>query len=306
MRPALGAWMGERFPARNAVFFAVFHATALLVARAASAPGAVALGWRDLPGFVALWSFFLALRIADEHKDFAADAIAHPTRVLQRGLIGLRHLQVVGALAVAVQLVVSLWLDGGAGPVTGWWIAALAWSALMAREFFARAWLRRHLLAYAASHMAVMPLLALWSATMGDPAAAESPVVWSFAALAYLAGLAFEMARKLRAPADEHPMADSYTQALGIPAAATLLAFVVTAAATASLGVTMLAAGRAGIGATAALGAAIVLAIGAIGRFRRHPSASAAKRSEAAVGIAALTTHVVPVAAVLTARGWAP
>jgi 4-hydroxybenzoate polyprenyltransferase len=307
MTPALAPWLRERFPARNAVFFAVFYLTALLVARSGATTGAVRLGWRDLPGFLALWSFFLMLRVADEHKDFAADAVAHPGRVLQRGLVTLRHLKVLGAVALATQLAVSLWLDGGTlGPVTKCWLVVMAWSALMTREFYRRAWLRARLVAYALSHMLVMPLVALWVATMGAPRAAASPTVWAFAMLSFLAGLAFEIARKIRAPESEHPLADSYTQALGVPAATALLFVVVIAAAAAALALTVLAAKVAGAGVLAALAAAIVLAGWALASFRRRPTAAAAKRSEAAVGIAALTTHLVPVVALLMTRGVAP
>jgi hypothetical protein len=307
MTPALDLWLRERFPARNALFFAVFYVTALLVSRSAATTGAVTLGWRDLPGFVALWSFFLVLRIADEHKDFAMDAVAHPRRVLQRGLITLRHLKVLGVVAVATQLAVSVSMDGGTlGPVTRCWLVVMAWSALMTREFFVREWLRGRLIVYAVSHMLVMPLAALWVATMAAPRAAASPAVWAFAALAFLAGLAFEIARKIRAPELEHPLADSYTQALGIPAASGLLFAVVIAASAAALGLTTLLVGAASLGMIVALGAAVVLAGWSLAGFRRRPTCSAARRSEAAVGIAALTTHLVPVFALLMARGVTP
>src|SRR5690349_3066406 len=120
MMPAIGAWMSERFPARNTVFFAVFHATALLGARAPRAGGPVTVTWRDVAAFPAVWCFFLMLRVFDEHKDFDADAIAHPNRVLQRGLVTLRDLRVLGALAIAVQVGISIWLDAGIGNVTAW------------------------------------------------------------------------------------------------------------------------------------------------------------------------------------------
>ena len=139
----LGAWARERFPARNLVFYVVFYATALIVGRAAATAGPVAVGPADAAGLLALTAFFLVLRVLDEHKDFAADAVAHPRRVLQRGLVTLGMLRVVGGAAVAAQLAVMLSHDGGAGAATGWWLAAAAWSALMAREFFAPAWLRR-------------------------------------------------------------------------------------------------------------------------------------------------------------------
>ena len=207
---SLRAWMRERFPDRNAVFFAVFYATALLIGRAdGNGAGPIVLSFRDAAGFIALWCFFLMLRIFDEHKDFEADAIAHPHRVLQRGFITLHDLKLVGALAMAVQLGVSVWLDAGIGPITAWWLAAVAWSVLMAREFFVREWLRAHLVAYALSHIVVMAILAMWIATMGASGAANAAAPWAFAVLSLFAGLAFEVARKMRAPEQEHPMADS-------------------------------------------------------------------------------------------------
>jgi hypothetical protein len=302
MRPALGAWLHERFPARNALFFVVFHGTALLVARAASAAEPVALGWRDLPGFVAVWAFFLTLRVFDEHKDYAADCVAHPGRVLQQGRVTLAQLKRVGAAALAVQLGVSLWLDAGFGVVTACWLLAVGWSLLMAREFFAGAWLRGRILAYALSHMLVMPLVALWAAAMGAPAALGSAPVLLFAALAFLAAFAFEVARKLRAPEDEHPLADSYTQSLGIPGAVTLLLVIVALAAAAALGLTVVTTAMMPVPALA-LALPLAIAGWALHVFRVRPTRRAAQHSEAAVGFAALALHVVPIVAIIAAYG---
>ena len=295
--------MRERFPARNAVFFAVFYATAVLVARATAGAGPMVVGLRDLACFPAVWCFFLMLRVFDEHKDFEEDAIAHPGRVLQRGLITLGQLRVVGGLAIAVQLGTSLWIDAGIGRVTTWWLAALGWSALMAREFFVREWIRRHLIVYALSHIVVMGIVAMWIAAMGSPNAMRSAGPWSFAALSIFAGLAFEIARKIRAPEQEHPLADSYTQALGVAGASSLLIAVVGGAALAALGLTALVSGRVGIVVVTILVAAVALAATMVMRFRSRPTPAAAKRSEAAVGVAALATHVVVIATLLVAHG---
>ena len=304
MSRALGAWMRERFPARNAVFFAVFYATALIVGRATSGEtGPLLLSLRDVAGFFAVWCFFLMLRVFDEHKDFEADAIAHPQRVLQRGLITLRDLRIVGGVAIGVQLGVSLWIDGGPGPVTAWWVAAFAWSVLMAREFFVRNWIRRHLIVYAVSHVIVMAILAMWIATMGSPRAAVASAPWAFAALSVFAGLAFEIARKMRAPEQEHPMADSYTQALGVGTASGLLLGVVVGAAGAALGLSALLTGRIGTAVLVVLGAAVIIAGLSIERFRIQPTPASAKRSEAAVGIATLATHVVVIGVLLASHG---
>ncbi len=300
----LRAWMRERFPARNAVFFAVFYATALLIGRASvETNGPMVLSVRDIAGFVAVWCFFLMLRVFDEHKDFEADAIAHPQRVLQRGLITLRDLRLVGAVAIALQLGVSVWLDAGIGVVTLWWLAAVVWSVLMAREFFVRAWLRTHLVIYALTHIVVMAILAMWIASMGAPRAVSAPAPWAFAMLSLFAGLAFEVARKIRAPEQEHPMADSYTQALGIAPAAGMLLGVVLGAAAAAMWLVVMISGGVGRVAAATLVVAVGVAALAIIGFRSRPTPASAKRSESAVGVAALATHLVVIVTLVAAHG---
>jgi 4-hydroxybenzoate polyprenyltransferase len=302
------AWARERFPPRNAVFFAGLYVTALAVGRAAAAPGAAAagpvtLGWGDAPGFVAVWAFFLVLRVCDEHKDFAADAVAHPGRVLQRGLVTLGDLRALGAAAVALQLGVSVWRDGGLGAAAAWWLAAAGWSALMAREFFAPAWLRRRLVAYALTHMLVMPLVVAWISAMAAPGAPRTPAAAACAGLAFAAGLAVEVARKLRAPADERPMADSYTAALGVRRAAGLLVAALAASAVAALVLTRLVAGAAGGWPAAVVAGATVAATLAVLAFARTPTRRAMRRAEAAAGVAVLTGHAVVLAALAAARG---
>lgn len=303
MTAALVQWQRERFPLRNGIFFAVFYVSALLVGRASMNGGPVVIGVHDVPGFAALCAFFLLLRVLDEHKDFAADSAAHPGRALQRGLVTLNQLKVIGVIAAAIQLGVSLWLDGGIGRVTGWWAAALVWSALMAKEFFAREWIRRRILVYAFSHMLVMPLVAVWVASMGAGGAARASAVWVFAALAFLAGLAFEVARKIRAPKDEHPMADSYTQALGVSRASALLIGVVCSAAVVAMALVRITAGALPGYLVVALAASVLFAAVVLSSFRTSQTSSGARRSEMAAGIAALATHVVVIVAVVSARG---
>ena len=294
------AWMNERFPLRNGLFFVLLYVTTVVVARA-SMSDTVALTVHDVLGVAALWSFFLLLRVLDEHKDFAADTIAHPERVLQRGLVTLSHLRAVGAYAVALQLVVSLWLDRGIGAVTLWWLAALGWSALMAREFFVPAWLRRHLLVYAVSHMAVMPLLVGWVATMGANGATRRPVVWALAALVFLAGFVFEVARKIRSPEDERPAADSYTRALGVRGASTLLASLALLTFIVALVVARWFS-QAGVPAAATTAALSVGAAAAALWFGRRPTRRQAKLAEAAAGLSIMAAHVMVVVAVSSVR----
>jgi 4-hydroxybenzoate polyprenyltransferase len=284
----LGAWAAERFPLRNALFFAVFFATG---AAAALGAGVLASWPRLTAGFVALWGFFLLLRVLDEHKDYAADAVAHPQRVLQRGLVTLGDLRLLAATAMLVQLGVTVMADNGHHRAILWWIAALGWAALMAAEFFARRWLRQRLIWYALSHMLVMPLVAGWVLALAGGASVR--VLAAYAALAFFGGLGFEIARKIRAPEDERPMADSYTGALGVRRAALVLALVVAAAEAAALVLPLVVVGSLSIAGSAIIAIATVVAVRESIAFGNEPTRARARRTELAVGSALLVGHLV-------------
>jgi hypothetical protein len=272
--------------------------------RALSTTGPVPLRPRDGVGALAAVGFFLMLRVFDEHKDYAADCIAHPGRVLQRGFVTLGHLKVVGAVAIALQLGASFLFDGGNGPVTLSWLATFAWSLLMAKEFFVGAWLRPRLPLYALSHMIVMPLAVRWMVQMGADRAPLSPVAWMLPVVSYLTGFAFEIARKLKAPADERPEVDSYTRAFGTRRAPLVLAFVLTAALmgfAAMLRVT--GAGWTTLAGDALLAVILAMAWMALLRFRSRPLASTAKACESTVGLAIAVSHLLLVVVIGLGRG---
>ena len=310
MRPPPGvyrhflAWMGERFPAANAVMCLLVWSAALAWGRFHAAPGPIALRPRDAAGFLAVYGYFFMLRVFDEHKDFEHDKVAHPGRVLQRGLITLGHLRVAGAVAIAVQLGASLLLDGGVGPITLAWAAAFAWSLLMAREFFVGEWLRPRLVVYALSHMVAMPLAVHWMVRMGSGRAALPLPAMLLPLTSYAYGFAIEIGRKLKPPEAERPEVDSYTRALGTRRAPVVLGALVTVV---TAGFTWMIA-IAAEGAPRLVGLAVVLATlaGALivcGRFRAAPTPSRAKACEAAAGVAVLLDHVALLLAVLLSRG---
>jgi len=297
------AWMSERFPPSHSALFLVLYATALLYGRFGAQEGALRIGLGDVPGFLAVWCFFFMLRIFDEHKDLETDSANHPDRVLQSGLVTLGHLKAAGAAAVALQLGVSLWLDQGLGRITWLWFAVMGWSALMAAEFFCRAWLVERLLLYAFSHMLVMPLALVWMAQMGagtDPAPAG--VGW-LALLSFFSGAAFEVTRKTRGPEEERPGVDSYTRALGVNVASLLVIGLLAASAAVQVVLLQSILGSppwywyALLLASAALPAAPLL------RFRAAPSARGRERNEALVSVSMLAGYVIVLAALLAERG---
>lgn len=298
------AWMNERFPFDHGILFFVLYATALMTGRLTAGAGAVTLGPADLVGFVPAWSFFLMLRVFDEHKDYASDCALYPDRVLQRGLITLTHLKVAGGLAITAQLVGSLWIDGGVGPVTLWWLGVFGYSLLMAKEFFIGEWLSKRLALYAVSHMVVMPIAMVWMAQMGAASVSPTATVALLAGLSFLSGGAFEVARKMRAPDEEREGVDSYTKILGV-GGAPILVLVILAASTAIQVVLLLAifGGPAHWGWYVVLGAGLALPAVTLLRFRGAPTAKARKLNELLVSMSMLTSYLVVITAIVVERG---
>ena len=112
----------------------------------------------SLMGAIVVFCAFFHLRVFDEHKDFEEDIEHYPDRVLQRGVITLRDLRLLGGAAIGTEIALSA--VRGLPALTAL-LLTLVFSLLMLREFFVGDWLKRHFLIYAMSHMLIMPLLAL-------------------------------------------------------------------------------------------------------------------------------------------------
>lgn len=297
------AWMNERFPPAHAVLFLVLYLSAVLFGAYWEGTGKLKLGLREWLGFVGAYSFFLMLRVFDEHKDYELDLANYPDRVLQRGLITLDHLKVVGGMAIAAQLVTSVFMDGGLGTTTALWAVVIIWSALMAAEFFMGEWLQQRLLLYAISHMLVMPMALMWMAQMGAGGDTSNWRVILLALLAFFSGFAFELARKTRSPEDERDGVDSYTKVFGTRRAplVTIAALLVGACTLAWALVEIQ--GEVRWLWMLAIDLALVLPIIALVLFARKPSAVAAKRQEGACSLYMLVGYVLLISAMVAERG---
>ena len=297
----LVAWMEERFPLANGLLAGVVYASALLLGRhAAGARTTFALG--DLAGYAAAFCFFLMLRVFDEHKDFANDCRLYPERVLSRGLVTLRHLKVLGAVAIAVQLAVSA-THGGAATLR--WLVVMAWSLLMLREFFVPRWLSRHLLVYAGSHMLVTPLAVLWMAQLGAGDASLDRAAWAYAVMSLLFGFCFEIARKMKAPAEERDGVITYTSLYGV-FPVTLSVAVLWAASTAALAVVLVLAGVP-VGSPWLWTGIVALALPApiaLERMAHAPTPAAGKGAQAIVGVSLLVANLALATVLLVRGGW--
>ena len=209
-------WAEERFPPANCILFFILFATSVLFARVISSSGTIQIDLGlDILRFVGFLGFFFLLRVFDEHKDYELDCVNHPQRVLQRGLITLTHLKILGGIAVLIQAVVTLVIDGGVGLVTQTWLLTIIWASLMAKEFFIGEWLEKRLFLYAFSHMIVMPMAIVWGMHLGTDGIALPQSILVLAFFSFFSGFTGEIARKLKTPAQEIDTIDSYTKAFG-------------------------------------------------------------------------------------------
>jgi 4-hydroxybenzoate polyprenyltransferase len=297
----LWTYQRERFPlAAYLPLIGISAGCAALYSAAASGrPGLPPLIVLAVSTLTAIGFFFL-LRVADEHKDAEVDVRSRPELPVPRGLVTLGELRAVGAVvALAAVAANALVL-----PQMLWVLApAAAWAALMAREFFVPEWLRARPLAYLLSHMVVMPLLFVYL-TAADWLGFNSPPPRSlglFLAVAFLNGLLVEIGRKLRAPQDERPGVETYTQTWGIRAATSAWLCVLALAAV----LAWFAARPTGAGTVVAIGLAIVAPLTAwpAAAFLRAPTTARAKMIETVAGVWTLASYLLLGLAPTLARG---
>lgn len=285
----LAAYFQERFPPVNMGLFAVLFLTVFAVAHQAAGPGPALnhLGWREALGVAATVSFFFRLRVFDELKDYASDARFHPQRVLQTGRVTLPQL---GALAAAGAGLELAWSGLMGGPALAGWVLALAYSWLMRHEFFAPAFLAPRLVLYAVSHLLIMPLVILWLWLAYAPLGAPAPSLLLLMLLSLLGGFAFELARKIHAPAAERAGLATYSQLLGLrrAVAAVLLVLLAGCAAQAWL----LRQVQAGAWAFAGLGALYAATLALYGAGLARPREATLRRAELLVSLFILSSYL--------------
>lgn len=296
------AWMKERFPFANALLFFILYLTTAAIVRSTSA-GEISLSLLDVISALVTWSFFLVLRVFDEHKDYELDCKNHPQRVLQSGLITLRHLRIAGGIAIAAQILWSLLLDKGFGQVSMAWLAMLVWTCLMGKEFFIAEWLNRHLTWYAVSHMLVMPLIVWWLANLAVPGIALSNELQVMMLLAFISGFCFEITRKTKGPEEERDSIESYSRIFGTRGSAFVVIALVSAMVLNQLWLIRLLAGHFPWWAVLILVAFYVLSLRQLAAFLRAPTAAGRGKNEAMVALTMLAGYAVLISVALASHG---
>ena len=213
----LWAYQAERFPlVKHGVLIAAFgaSATCLSALLRGGAPSVLAI----VVAVLVLFGFFFQLRVADEHKDNEDDTKFRPERPVPRGLVTLAELRVVAIGVGVTQVALTVALDWRLlGPLMLVW----AWMAVMTKEFFVHAWLKKRPIIYMVSHMAIMPLIDLY-ATACDwlPAGVAlhenfGLTLGAFLLLSLVNGSVIEIARKSWAPEMEREGVETYSRLWG-------------------------------------------------------------------------------------------
>jgi hypothetical protein len=293
----LAAYLAERFPVLgHGLLIAAYYSSNQFLARALTQPGRpMHYDVTSLLGAVTLFCFFFHLRVFDEHKDYAEDMIHHPDRVLQRGVITLRDLKLLGGIAIVIEI--ALAAVRGLPALAAWGIA-FVFSLLMLKEFFVRDWLKRHFLVYATSHMLLMPLLSLMVfsfATGRWPW--EAPgwyLVYSW--VGFFVTFNWEVSRKIRAPEDEREGVETYTRIFGTYGAA----YIVLAIRVVDTALVILVGRHLGLPRwfDAALVALFLVTLIGFFQFRFQTSRKTAKRMETYAGMYIIAFDLILAAAI--------
>lgn len=160
---------------------------------------------------------FLHLRIFDEHKDYAVDSVRFPERVLSKGWVTLAQLRTIAYVVIPLEFLLAC---GVGVRFVGATAGLVAYSLLMLKEFFVKDWLKRHMVIYGVSHMAILYLMVLGVFDgLGDSILPgvdlyRKPLML-YAANAFFWVYSLEIARKIRVPAAEKPDVDTYSKLLG-------------------------------------------------------------------------------------------
>ena len=298
------AWMDERFPFANALLFFILYLTSAVVARS-TLEGEISLSLLDVASCIVTWSLFLVIRIFDEHKDYELDVKNHPQRVLQSGLITLKHLKILGVISVAVQVMWSLALDGFTfGAVTISWLIMFVYLCLMGAEFFCGEWLEKRLTLYALSHMLIMPLIVYWLANLAVPGVELSAPLIIMMVLAFVSGFCFEITRKTRGPEEERDTVDSYSRIFGTKGSAYVVIGLIFGMLATQIALIHF------LGATPvwAYGIALVamffMSVSQVIKFIKEPTLKGREKNEAAVAINMLAGYLIVMIAVFVENGF--
>jgi len=210
----LWTYQAERFPLIQTVPLLGAFSAASVTASARLADRPLPGPWAYLAAFLIVMVFFWQMRALDEVKDADIDRRYRPERPIPRGLVSLKLILWLAAVAALPAAVAAYALS----PVLLLLVLVTwVWLGLMGVEFFARDFLHRSPALYLVSHMAIMPLIDLvltgceWTRFGSMPDG-----LWTFLLMSFANGCVIEFGRKIWAPANEREGVETYSSAWGI------------------------------------------------------------------------------------------
>lgn len=159
-------------------------------------------------------TFFLLLRICDEHKDKEDDAKYRAYLPVPRGLVTLDELKVVGITIGLAQLISIGIFQTTMLPL---YLIVMMYLFLMTKEFFVVEWLKARPVLYAVSHMMIIPFIDLYSSGLDwklEGAGMHTGIYW-FMLVSFFNGLVLEIGRKIRTEEDEEIGVVTYSKVYG-------------------------------------------------------------------------------------------
>lgn len=175
---------------------------------------------------IAISFIFLLLRqrILDEFKDFKHDSKNYSKRPLQRGLVTKPQLIVIGVFAFLGEILTIALIS----PMSiVFYLPVLAFSFLMAKEFFVSKWLKVHQTAYFISHQSLYIFLVLWMFLTFRINFSINVIFTAVALICIMAGA--EIVRKYEIRKNPHgkPINDTYITTWGKTGARVVLEFMI-------------------------------------------------------------------------------
>ena len=173
--------------------------------------------FNSIIGFVVIFLSLLHLRIFDEHKDYENDKVAHPERMLSKGIITLSDLRNLLYVVLIIEAGLSIYLGSQIFII---WIIIILWSYLMYVEFFVPEFLNKHIGLYLISHQLIVPITFVFGLAQRVHIERFSNQEFCTLIILFIAStcstITYEIARKTWSKEKEHEYADSYTKAWGI------------------------------------------------------------------------------------------
>lgn len=167
-------------------------------------------------GVLVVFFVMLHLRVFDEHKDYDKDKIAHPDRVLSKGIITLKDLKLLLAFSIVIEIAFSFYI--GTMQLVVWFVI-MCWSLLMLFEFFCPEFLNKRMGLYLITHQLLIPIIAIFgfSQRYNFLETSSQDLKWIIIFLIYVmfVSITYEIGRKTWSEDREHEHADSYTKVWG-------------------------------------------------------------------------------------------